>query len=301
MARSAPLLKEHAGQFAKHLAENDNVYVIRDKAGHLECCQALKKKDRIKKLKALYEKIKAQIREKYKFCNLYVKNLPDNFDDEGLRQLFEKYGRIRSYKTVKRDLVQSYLGVKRSVKVFGFVCFYESEHARNAKKDLHEREIANKCKLFVDYHQSKREREEILKLKMLNQSQKIMQKQLSPTNLQDLPFPGMIRNLGNMQGNLYAPQMLRKFPSNSGFPRTPQMPPNMMFNNHFSPQGFPMGGGMSPSGGMNSIPQMNNTMNNNLGDMQQINMMDKGTKTEFFGERLYNKISSNTNFTKFQG
>jgi len=255
------------------------VYIVKDKTGHLECCQALKKKDRIKKLKVLYEKIKSQIREKYKFCNLYVKNLPDTFDDDHMRALFEKYGRIRSVKTVKKDMFQSYLGVKRSVKVFGFVCFFEAEHARNAKKELNEKEINTKQRLFVDYHQSKREREEILKLKMLNQSQKAMQKQMvmSPSNMQDIPFPGMIRN---MQGNFFGPQMLRKFPSNAGFPRSPQF--NMGMNN-FNPgqMGMQQPGGNLGGGGMN------------------LNIMDKSTKNEFFGERLFNKISSAPNFSKF--
>ena len=257
--------------------------------------RALKKKDRIKKLKALYEKIKNQIREKYKFCNLYVKNLPDSFDDEGLRQLFEKYGKIRSCKTVKKELLQSYLGVKRSVKVFGFVCFFDSDQARSAKKDLHERDIGNKLRLFVDYHQSKREREEILKLKMLNQSQKIMQNKMisSPTNLQDLPFPGMIRNLGNAQGNFFAPQMLRKFPQNAGFSRSPQVSGMGFGNNNFMNPNYGNMGNLSPSMGM---PPMINNMHN---IPNNLSLLDKNTKTEFFGERLYNKISSNNNFSKF--
>ena len=237
----------------------------------------------MKKLKVLYEKIKIQIREKYKFCNLYVKNLPDDFDDGLLMQLFEKYGKIRSCKTVKKELLQSYLGVKRSVKVFGFVCFFESEHARDAKKDLNEKET-NKLKLFVDYHQSKRDREEILKLKMLNQSQKIMQRQMminSPTNLQDMPFPGMIRNLGNVQGNFFGQQMLRKFPQNAGFPRPPNNS-NMGFNNN------------------NFVNPNLNNMNNNRNTID-IGMMDKNTKNEFFGEKLFNKISTNTSFNKFGG
>ena len=200
--------------------------------------------------------------------------------------MFEKYGKIRSCKTVRKELLQSYLGVKRSVKVFGFVCFFESEHARDAKKDLNEREINNKLKLFVDYHQSKREREEILKLKMLNQSQKIMQRQMminSPSNLQDMPFPGMIRNLGIVQGNFFGQQMLRKFPQNAGFPR-PQVP-NMGFNNN----NF-----VNPN-----LNNMNNNNNNNNRNTIDIGMMDKTTKTEFFGEKLFNKISTNQSFIKF--
>ena len=71
----------------------------------MDCCQALKKKERLKRLKALYERIKKSIKDKYKFCNLYVKNLPDNFNDEKLRELFAKYGEIRSCKAVKKILL----------------------------------------------------------------------------------------------------------------------------------------------------------------------------------------------------
>ena len=151
------------------MKENDNVYIIKDKEDRLDCCQALKKKDRIRKLKSLYEKIKKQIKEKYRFCNLYVKNLPEGIDEEALRKLFEKYGEIRSCKTVRKELYTSYLGIKRSVKVFGYVCYFEAEHAREAKNALHGHTLVNNTKLFVDYHQSKQERQEFLKLKFINQ------------------------------------------------------------------------------------------------------------------------------------
>lgn len=154
--------------FNQHLVDNDDNYIVKDKSDRMDCCQALKKKDRIKKLKQLYEKIKKQIKDKYKFCNLYVKNLPDSFDDENLRELFAKYGEIRSCKAVKKELFTSYLGIKRSVKVFGYVCYFDPAHARDAKQALHGQSLGpNLPKLFVDYHQTKTERYEYLKLKML--------------------------------------------------------------------------------------------------------------------------------------
>ena len=139
----------------------------------MDCCQALKKKERAKKIKSDYEKIKKSIKDKYKFCNLYIKNLPDSFDDEQLRKIFASYGEIRSCKTVRKELFTSYLGIKRSVKVFGFVCFFDREQARNAKVGLHGQQLNNSAvKLFVDYHQNKQERNEFLKLRFMNQSNK---------------------------------------------------------------------------------------------------------------------------------
>ena len=146
---------------------------MKNKADRLECCQALKKSERIKKLKQLYDRIKRQIKEKFKYCNLYIKNLPDNYDDDALRELFSPYGKIRSVKSVRKELFQSYLGIKRSVKVFGFVCFEKPEFAKEAKTKLNMTSpFPNLPKLFVDYHQNKFDRNEALKLKQIHQFQK---------------------------------------------------------------------------------------------------------------------------------
>jgi len=151
LSSDANLLKEKIDNFNKLMKENDGVYIIKDKSDRFDACQALKKKERVKRLKALYEKIKKSIKEKYKFCNLYVKNLPDSFTEDKLRELFAKYGEIRSCKTVKKELFTSYLGIKRSTKVFGYVCFFEAGQAREAKMNLHDMVLAGgNNKLFVD-------------------------------------------------------------------------------------------------------------------------------------------------------
>ena len=154
--------------FKDLINDNDGVYMIKSKEGRLDCCQALKKAEREKKLKQLYEKIKKKIKEKYKFCNLYVKNLPNDFTDEKLKELFGKFGKIRSAKVVKKELESHYLVIKKTIKVFGFVCFFEPETAKEAKSKLKDYSIAvNGPKLYVDYHQTKKERTEFLKLKLL--------------------------------------------------------------------------------------------------------------------------------------
>ena len=87
--------------------------------------------------------------------------------------MFSKYGKIRSAKTVRKELYQSYLGIKRSVKVCGFVCFENAESAKAAKDALNNQpQFTNLPKLFVDYHQNKYDRAEILKLKQIHQIHK---------------------------------------------------------------------------------------------------------------------------------
>ena len=215
-------LKESIDNFTKLLNENDGIYIIKDKADRLECCQALKKAERAKRLRLLYEKIKKKIKEKYKFCNLYVKNLPDSYTDEDLKKLFEKYGEIRSSKIVKKELLSNYLGIKRSVKVFGFVCFFEPEKAQEAKTKLNQFAIvANGPKLYVDYHQTKQERTEFLKLKLIKDSEKGKM----PRMMQMRPLPGP-----------YGPQMLRKFPPQSNFPPMGRPPMMMPMQGQMPPQ-----------------------------------------------------------------
>lgn len=61
---------------------------------------------------------------------------------------------------------------------------------------------------------------------------------------------------------------------------------------------FPLNGPMmSPQQQMPPFLQPNMNQMNMVPD---INQMDMNTKRDFFGERLFNKISVNPSFTKFQ-
>lgn len=271
--------------FEKHLRENDNNYVARDKTDRMECYQALKKNERIKRLKALYEKIKRQIKEKYKYCNLYVKNLPDNFDDEQLRDMFEKFGKLRSFKTVRKELYQSYLGIKRSVKVCGFVCFQDAQSAKEAKTQLNNSNHFNNLpKLFVDYHQSKTDRQELLKLKQISQFSSKggnkMQEIANQNNvIRQMQFHGLKPQFNTPN---FGPHLLRKFPQQTGYSKPPQhqmMMPNILPY----PQNFPM----------------NMPMHHMPPQIPDISKMDPNSKREFFGENLHNKISTSPHFAKY--
>ena len=243
--------------------DNDGVYMIKNKEGRLDCCQALKKAEREKKLKQLYEKIKKKIKEKYKFCNLYVKNLPNDFTDEKLKELFGKYGEIRSAKVVKKELESHYLVIHKTIKVFGFVCFFEPEKAKEAKTKLKDYAITvNGPRLYVDYHQTKKERTEFLKLKLLKENDNR-------------------RNKPN-QGGMFQPGMPpAMFPPMHQFPMMPMQRPVMM---------HPYNPNMRPPQQMIGMPPMPRPDTRN---------MDKNAKQDYFGEMLFTKISKNPQFTKY--
>lgn len=76
------------------------------------------------------------------FNNLYVKNFPcEDFSDNDLRQIFEKYGEITSSIVMRDENMKS--------KGFGFVCFKEASCAikalsENSEDGLYVREALTK-------------------------------------------------------------------------------------------------------------------------------------------------------------
>ena len=85
--------------------------------------------------------------------NLYVKNLNDSFDDEGLKKLFERFGTITSAKVMTGEGGRS--------KGFGFVCFTTVEEASEAMRIMNGQIVASKP-LYVAVAQKKEERRAFL-------------------------------------------------------------------------------------------------------------------------------------------
>ena len=162
-------LREIKKDFEKLMEENEDFYSVNDTEDRLYCCQALKKKEREKRLRVIVAKLKKKIKAKYKYCNLYVKHLPDDFDKEDLIRLFSVYGPIRSAQiiTQKKDDPR-YQFIKRKTRVYAFVCYFTPAEAKKAKNSLHGKiYLKNGPRLYVDYHQTKKERLEFLKLQMI--------------------------------------------------------------------------------------------------------------------------------------
>jgi polyadenylate-binding protein len=88
--------------------------------------------------------------------NIYVKHIPkDNFNDDNLKELFEKYGEIKSAIVVKDQNGNS--------KGFGFVCFNRPEDAEEAYNNMKDATIfKNLPPLYVNFAMKKSERQELL-------------------------------------------------------------------------------------------------------------------------------------------
>lgn len=91
------------------------------------------------------------------FTNVYVKNFPDDIDDEKLKDMFEPYGKITSYKVMSKDDGKS--------KCFGFVAFETTEAAEAAVEALNGKDMGETKTLYVARAQKKAERQQELKRK----------------------------------------------------------------------------------------------------------------------------------------
>ncbi|RMZ57463.1 hypothetical protein APUTEX25_004297, partial [Auxenochlorella protothecoides] len=99
--------------------------------------RAQKKAEREAMLRARFEDVRAERIARYQGMNLYVKNLPDDADDEFLRATFAPYGTITSAKV----MVDAASGKPRG---FGFVCYASPEDATRAVSELNNHMLRGK-------------------------------------------------------------------------------------------------------------------------------------------------------------
>jgi len=92
---------------------------------------------------------------KFKFTNVYVKNIPADINLDTLNEMFDSFGTITSCMiAMDKD------GVSRG---FGFINYTTPEEAQTACEKMNQHEIGDKSKLFVVRAQKKEEREKELR------------------------------------------------------------------------------------------------------------------------------------------
>lgn len=111
---------------------------------------------------------------KLRFNNIYVKNFPPDTTDEKLREMFSEFGEIKSC-CVEKD-------AEGKSKGFGFVCFHDPDHAEQAVKTMHNKEINGRT-LYASRAQRKEERQEEIKQRLEKQRAERQSKYVSGVNL----------------------------------------------------------------------------------------------------------------------
>ncbi|PWY98264.1 polyadenylate binding protein [Testicularia cyperi] len=198
------------------------------KGQKLFVARAQKKSEREEELRRSFEVAKNEKLAKFQGVNLYLKNIPESYDDERLREEFAPFGTITSCK-----IMRAASGVSRG---FGFVCYSAPEEANKAVQEMNGKMLDNRP-LYVALAQRKDVRRQQLEAQIMQRNQLRLQQQAAAQGM-GYPGPGM-----------YYPQP-GAFPGQPGgmVPRPRYAPAGMM------PQGMPMAPygqpGQFPSGMM---------------------------------------------------
>ena len=123
--------------------------------------QAQSRETRERQLKELFEQRRLERAKKYQGINVYTKNLPETMDDNGLRELFSKFGNISSAKV----MMNPQTGKSRG---FGFVCFTTPEEATKAVSGMNQQMVEGKP-LYVSLAQRKDVRRAALEMQFAQQ------------------------------------------------------------------------------------------------------------------------------------
>ena len=103
-----------------------------------------KKSERKRILISKIGDINNKLNQEFKNCNLYIKNLPYDLTDEKLREIFSKYGEIKSVKISKFTLVTKIKDELKEIEQsrgFGYVCYTNPESASKAIEELNEKNL----------------------------------------------------------------------------------------------------------------------------------------------------------------
>ncbi|XP_014241441.1 polyadenylate-binding protein 4-like [Cimex lectularius] len=147
------------------------------------------------------------------FTNVYVKNFGEDFTDDMLKEMFEKYGPITSH-TVVMNKDQKSRG-------FGFVAFEDPESAERAVEELNGKETAEGKSLYVGRAQKKAERQqelkrrfEVLKMERMNRYQGV---NLYVKNLDDSIDDEKLRTEFGPYGNITSAKVMLEEGRSKGF------------------------------------------------------------------------------------
>jgi polyadenylate-binding protein len=135
------------------VAEMDGYEIDRQK---IVVCRAQKRFERASMLTRLFEERKNERIAEHDGMNLYVKYLPNDYNDAKLRELFSYFGTITSCKVMMDEKTTHAKG-------FGFVCFSTAEEAQTALTEMQNKIIAGKP-LYVSLAQRKEVRRQQLEM-----------------------------------------------------------------------------------------------------------------------------------------
>jgi len=153
------------------------------------------------------------------WTNCYVKNIPEDWDETKLKELFTKYGEVDSCVIMmNEEPKEDKEGKMTKSKGFGFVNFKESDAAKAAVEDLNEKKMTTvegeePKELYVGRAMKKAERErelrgkfEQLKIEQMNKYQGV---NLYVKNLEDTILDDELREQFAVLGNITSARVMK--------------------------------------------------------------------------------------------
>ena len=230
--------------------------------------------------------INNKLNQEFKNCNLYIKNLPYELTEEKLKEIFSKYGDVKSVKISKYLLVTKINDEFKEIETsrgFGFVCFTTPDSAKKAINELNE-------KFLPGYTNSKRP--VIISLFMPKQERKqVLNKIQTTANNQKLNYP-MTMPIGGV------PQQYMLYP-NMGYSKQIRMP---NFKKPRKQQEKTKTEKQQQNNNNNTASNNSNDKNDNPNYEYLQSLDNDEAKRDYLGEYLFRKIeqhpiSHNKNLT----
>jgi len=156
------------------------------------------------------------------FTNLFVKNLPDSWDDQALEDAFKEFGEILSHKVeVDEQTGQS--------KCYGFVSFKDHDQAETACEMMNGKDLEGKVKLlYCGRAQKKAEREGELKAKYDKLKQERIQRyqgvNLYVKNLDDSINDDSLRDAFKQFGTITSAKVITDLDDRRNYPNGVSVP-----------------------------------------------------------------------------
>ena len=245
-----------------------------------------KKSERKRILTSKIGDINNKLNQEFKNCNLYIKNLPYDLTDEKLREIFSKYGEIKSVKISKFILqtkIKDELKEIEQSRGFGYVCYTNPESASKAIEALNEQKLPG-------YENSKRPI--IISLFMPKYERKQFLNKLQSNPMSRFPL---------IMGNPYTIPMI---PFNNNYPQRQGrfMNGNGNYNKNRKQQNQRNNYNNQNTQNINNNNNINKNINNNTVTVNENNKEDEPSleyldsldsiegKKDYLGEFLFKKI-----------
>ena len=172
----------------KKLNENDDLGI------YVDLLQ--KRSERKRLLTTKIGDINNKLNQEFKNCNLYVKNLPFELTEEKFKEIFSKYGEVKSVKISKYLLVTKINDEFKEIETsrgFGYVCYTTPDSAQKAIKELNEKFLPgfenSKRPVMITLFMPKYERKQILNKIQTTNNQRFTYPM--PMTMQGMPQPYM--------------------------------------------------------------------------------------------------------------